>query len=164
MPTLTPVLGLILASAISVPDKLQPGAGQTLAIEAQAAGTQIYTCAATNEGARPAWVLKAPDAGLVDARGAQLAWHYAGPTWQAVDGSKVVGKAKASATPSADAISWLLLDVASTTGSGMFGKVTAVQRLATEGGKAPLEGCTAASLGQETRVPYKAVYRFFTSK
>lgn len=155
----------ISAAAITVPDNLQPSPAQTLALEAHAVGVQIYTCdTAKTEGAAPAWTLKAPDAILSYASGAQAAKHYAGPTWEAPDGSKVVGKVKASATPSADAIPWLLLDVKSTAGTGIFSKITAVQRVATEGGKAPQEGCTAASLGQEVRVPYQAVYRFYMTK
>jgi hypothetical protein len=150
------------AADIVVPPALQPAPAQTLVVEAHAVGAQIYTCGTPANGAAPAWVLKAPDAVLYDGAGARLGTHYAGPTWEAADGSKVVGKVKASASPSATAIPWLLLDVKSTQGHGAFGKITAVQRLATEGGTAPADGCTAASLGQEVRVPYKAVYRFYT--
>lgn len=153
------------AATITVPDNLQTAATQTLAVEAHAVGVQIYTCtAAKTDGGKAEWVLKAPDAILYDAAGAKLATHYAGPTWEATDGSKVVGKVKASATPTADAIAWLLLDVKSAEGNGVFGKITAVQRLATEAGKAPADGCAAANLGKEVRVPYKAVYRFYTDK
>jgi hypothetical protein len=152
------------AADIVVPQSLQPAAAQTLVIEAHAAGAQVYTCSASAPGVAPAWVLKAPDAILYDAAGAKLATHYVGPTWEAADGSKVVGKVKASAPSPTDGIPWLLLDVKSTQGSGVFAHISAVQRLATEGGKAPADGCGAASLGQETRVPYKAVYRFYTGK
>lgn len=153
------------AADIRVPTSLQTAPAQTLALEARAAGVQIYTCsAARTVGAKPEWILKAPDAVLYDASGAKVAKHYAGPTWEALDGSKVVGKARASAIPTASAIPWLLLDATSTEGSGRFSHVTAVQRLATEAGKAPADGCDAASLGKELRVPYKAVYRFYTAQ
>jgi len=153
------------AAAIKIPDNLQPDPSQTMAFEAHAAGVQVYTCTAAKPGeAAPAWSLKAPDAVLSDDHGAKVATHYAGPTWEATDGSKVVGKARASATPSTDAIPWLLLDVKSTAGKGVFSQITAVQRLDTEGGIAPSYGCTAAGIGQEVRVPYQAVYRFYTAK
>lgn len=153
------------AAAITVPDSLQTTATQTLALEAHAVGVQIYTCtAAKTAGGQPEWRLKAPEATLYDAANTKLATHYAGPTWESTDGSKVVGKLKASATPSADAIPWLLLDVKATQGNGVFSHITAVQRLATEAGKAPADGCATASLGQEVRIPYKAVYRFYTTK
>lgn len=156
-------LPAVHAADIAVPPSLKPAPTQTLAVDAHAVGAQVYTCSAPAGGGAPAWVLKAPDAILYDAAGAKLATHYAGPTWEAVDGSKVVGKVKATMpSPNADAIPWLLLDVASSQGSGVFARISAVQRIATEGGKAPADGCGAASLGAETRVPYKAVYRFYT--
>jgi hypothetical protein len=152
------------AATISVPDNLQTPPALKLAVEANAVGVQIYTCTAVKtDGGKAGWVLKAPEATLYDAAGTKLARHYGGPTWEAVDGSKVVGKVKASATPSDSAIAWLLLDVKSTEGQGTFSKVTAVQRLATEEGKAPADGCDKAGLGKEVRVPYKAVYRFYTA-
>jgi hypothetical protein len=153
------------AAAITVPAVLQAPASATLALETNAVGVQIYTCSAAKvAGGPPAWTLKAPDAILYDAAGAKLGTHYAGPTWEALDGSKVAGKMKASASPSPDAIAWLLLDVTSAQGSGVFGSITAIQRLATEAGKAPPDGCAAESLGREVRVPYKAVYRFYTAQ
>lgn len=140
--------GTASAAATIVPDNLQPATSTTLALEAHTVGVQIYSCdAAKTDGAPPGWTLKAPDAILSDASGAKVEKHYAGPTWESPDGSKVVGKVKASATPSPDAIPWLLLDVKSITGNGIFSKITAVQRVATEAGKAPQDGCTAASVG-----------------
>jgi len=163
------ILMLLHASAsavtIVVPPSLQTAATQKLVFEAWADGVQIYTCnPGTSEGAAPAWVFKAPEATLSDTNSAKTARHYAGPTWEAADGSRVVGKVKASATPTTSAIPWLLLDVKSTEGNGMFSKITAVQRLATDAGKAPDDGCSASTLGVEVRVPYKAVYRFYTGQ
>ena len=43
----------------------------------------------------PEWVFVAPEARLVDANGMLVGHHYAGPTWEAGDGSKVVGTVKA---------------------------------------------------------------------
>jgi hypothetical protein len=152
-----------MAAAIDVPEKLQPAANQQLALEAHAVGVQIYTCSAA-EGGKTGWTLKAPEATLYDDAGTKLARHYGGPTWESVDGSKVVGKVKASATPDDSAIAWLLLDVKSAQGEGSLGKVSAVQRLATEAGKAPADGCAKGDLGKEVQVPYKAVYRFYTTR
>ena len=85
--------------------------------------------------------------------------HYAGPTWEANDGSKVVGavKAKADAT-NPHAIPWLLLETHSTGKPGLFAKVTAIQRVATAGGVAPEMGCGTATIGKQERVPYTAQY------
>lgn len=156
------ILSSAHAVTITVPDNLQTPPTLKLAVEANAVGVQIYACTAVKaDGGKTSWVFKAPEATLYDGAGTKLARHYAGPTWEATDGSKVVGKVKASATPTDNAVAWLLLDVKSTQGPGTFSKVKAVQRLATEAGKAPADGCDKAAIGHEVRVPYKAVYRFF---
>ena len=146
-----------------VPASLQPPAGQVLAFEALASGVQIYECAAKADGSGPGWVFRAPEATLSDRRSNALGKHYAGPTWEALDGSKVVGEVKArepSETP-ATAIPWLLLSAKSNSGNGVLGTVRSIQRLETGGGVEPAEPCTAAKLGQPARVAYTAVYYFY---
>jgi hypothetical protein len=87
--------------------------------------------------------------------------HYAGPTWQGIDGSSVVGAARVSAdSPDAGAIPWLLLEAQTTAGAGFLSMVSYIQRLDTSGGLAPAAGCTDESAGQELRVPYTASYAF----
>jgi len=94
--------------------------------------------------------------------GSRTLRHYAGPTWEANDGSKVVGEVKARAdAPDADAIPWLLLTAKSTSGSGVLASTLSVQRVQTAGGKAPASGCGPAQAQQEIRVPYTATYYFF---
>ena len=107
----------------------------------------------------PEWVFVAPEATLKDSAGMPVGRHYAGPTWEANDGSKVVGvvKAKTDAT-SPHAIPWLLLETHSTGKPGLFAKVTAIQRVATAGGVAPGTGCGTATIGKQERVPYTAQY------
>ena len=39
--------------------------------------------------APPAWTLKAPDAQLIDKKGKPFGKHFAGPSWQASDGSSI---------------------------------------------------------------------------
>jgi hypothetical protein len=150
----------------AVPDALKAPANQTLAVEAQATGVQIYECKPSKDDpAKYEWALKAPEADLFDAAGNKIAKHYAGPTWESLDGSKVVGEVKArDPGPDAGAIPWLLLGAKSTSGTGAFGQVTMIQRLGTQGGKAPAEGCSQPQAGAETRVPYKATYLFYVAK
>ena len=132
------------------------------AIEAFAKGVQIYTCNAANGSY--AWTLKAPDARLSDAKGHAIAKHFAGPSWQAEDGSVVVGElvqASPSPSPDAGAIPWLVLHAKSHTGAGQMANVQYIVRTRTEGGVAPATGCDAGHAGAEVRVPYSAVYLFF---
>ena len=146
-----------------VPAALAAPAGNALAFELLADGVQIYACSATAGGA-PSWTLQAPEAALADASGAAAGRHGAGPTWQALDGSSVVGAKVHGATPDPQAIPWLLLRAASHgPGRGRMADVTFVQRVRTSGGLAPSEGCSAATIGATVRVPYRAVYCFYRS-
>jgi hypothetical protein len=154
------------ASAPGRSDAMPPGlaapAGHGLAFELRAEGVQIYACAGSSEGGGAAWVLRAPEATLVDARGARAGTHGAGPTWEALDGSTVVGAKVAAGPTEPAAVPWLLLRAASHgPRGGRMADVTFVQRIQTSGGVAPPEGCSAATVGTVVRVPYSAVYRFF---
>jgi hypothetical protein len=123
------------------------------AIAYQGEGVQIYQC--TPEGR---WAFQSPRASLRDDNGNLAAEHFAGPTWQAADGSTVVGRKIAESTPDPDAVPWLLLEAASNTGNGIFSAVRFIQRLATAGGTAPTESCHGSAL---IEVPYTALYVFY---
>ena len=151
------------AGAQQVPPALQPPADEQLVLQVHAKGDQIYSCKV--EALQPAWTLKAPDAQLFEKDGKAFGKHFAGPSWEATDGSRVVGKAAVNApSPDADSIPWLLVKVVSHEGAGVLARVTSIQRINTKGGKAPASGCDAAHAGQEVRVPYSADYLFFAPK
>jgi hypothetical protein len=145
-----------------VPDKIKAPAGESVALQAHATGSQIYVCQAAADG-NPAWTLKAPDAELHDAQGAIIGKHFAGPTWKDNDGSQITGKAVAKVdSPDAAAIPWLLLTVTGHSGEGVLSPVTSVQRINTKGGAPPpAADCTASKLNQEVKSPYNADYYFF---
>ena len=144
------------------PSALRVQDNQKLLLQAKGKGTQIYTCKSGDSG--PAWTLKGPDALLFNAKGKLIAKHFAGPTWQANDGSSVKGKVVATApAPRANAVAWLLLSAAAHEGNGIMTKVENVQRLHTAGGKAPAVGCDAAHIGTETSVHYTADYYFYSA-
>src|SRR5258705_6041566 len=139
-----------------VPDNLKVPAGQTLSLVSRATGVQIYECSAgKTDPAKFEWAFKAPEADLFDLSGRKIGKHYAGPTWESDDGSKVAGEVKARDDgPDANAIPWLLLSAKSTSGAGGFGRTKSVQRLHTAGGETPAEGCDPAQLGRQARVGY----------
>jgi hypothetical protein len=149
-----------------VPDTLRVSANETLSFAAKAKGVQIYECRAKTNGAGEyEWVFKAPEADLFDARGKRIGRHYGGPTWAGIDGSKVVGEVKGrEPSTETNAIPWLLLTAKKHEGNGVFSRVTSIQRLETMGGKAPGGGRDPSKLGTEARVPYTAVYYFYTSE
>jgi hypothetical protein len=148
-----------------VPEDLQPPDGQTLTLKAQGVGVQIYLCkAAADDAAHFEWTLQGPQADLFDAAAKRIGKHYAGPTWEALDGSTVVGEVKArDSGPNQDAVDWLLLAAKSNSGSGVFSTVQWVQRLQTKGGKASQEGCGGAGdAGTQLVMPYSATYYFYS--
>jgi hypothetical protein len=160
-------LGIILLGAAAwaqqVPAALEVPGNEQLMVRVHAKGDQIYSCKV--DGAQAGWTLKAPEAQLFDKDGKSFGKHFAGPSWEASDGSRVVGKAAANvASPDADSIPWLLVKVVSHTGDGALARVTSIQRINTKGGKAPASGCDAGTAGQEVRVPYSADYLFFAPK
>jgi hypothetical protein len=165
--TLTLAMGLfspISAGAEQVPKELQPPASEKSFLQLHAKGDQIYTCSAA-AGGQYAWTLKAPDAQLFDKTGKPFGKHFAGPSWEANDGSRVTGKAAANVpSPDADSIPWLLVTVVSRSGEGVLSRVTSIERINTKAGKAPASGCDAEHAGQENRAPYSADYVFFAPK
>ncbi|PYN19795.1 MAG: hypothetical protein DMD76_25445 [Candidatus Rokuibacteriota bacterium] len=128
-------------SMVSAPDKLKPGASESLAMIVPAKGVQIYECRARKDQAGGyEWAFVAPEADLFDARGNRIGRHYA------------------------DAIPWLLLAATSLGSEGSFSKVTSIQRVNTVGGVAPKVGCSQAAAGTPARIVYTADYYFFTAK
>jgi len=164
--TLLVAAGLLIplaSPAQEVPKELRPPANEQLVLQVHAKGDQIYTCKA--DGGQFAWTLKAPEAQLTDKSGKPFGKHFAGPSWEANDGSRVTGKAAANApSDNADSIPWLLVTVVSRSGDGVLTHVTSIQRIKTNGGKAPASGCDAAHADQEYRAPYSADYVFFAPK
>ena len=151
------------ASRQDVPAELNAPANERLLLQVRGKGDQIYSC--KEDGGKFAWGLKAPEAELTNMDGSAFGKHYAGPTWEAKDGSRVVGKAIANVvSPEAGAIPWLLVTVVNRNGDGVLGKVTSIQRIHTKGGKAPVSGCDAAQIGEEVRVGYSADYLFYVAK
>jgi hypothetical protein len=144
---------------IPVPGALNPDRLSILQ-EVSARGAQVYGCVGSAADSA-AWVLKGPDAQLFDPQNKLVGKHYAGPTWEDLQGGKVVGVARINMPASVeDAIPWLLLDVKSREGSGAFTRARAVVRMQTTGGVAPHDGCDGAHAGEERRVPYTAIYVF----
>jgi uncharacterized protein DUF3455 len=154
------------APLAGVPDKLKPGANESLAMIVPAKGVQVYECRARKaQDGGYEWAFVAPEAELFDTRGSRVGRHYAGPHWEAADGSKIVGALKERAdAPVAGAIPWLLLDAKSVGAPGAFSKVTSIQRVNTAGGTAPASGCSQAAAGTPARVPYTADYYFFATR
>ena len=136
--------------------------GAKLLLRAAAQGVQIYKCQKTDDTYH--WVFSAPEAALFDPTGQQIGTHFAGPTWQMQDGSKIVGEVVSQApAPQPHAIAWLLLHVKSHDGTGALSSVDLVRRIDTQGGTAPATGCDAGHDSSQIRMRYTANYLFYAA-
>ena len=143
------------ATPPTVPTDIRVPAGNQLFDVGHALGVQIYSCNGTT------WSFVAPRANLFDDQGKLIITHFAGPTWQAKDGSMVVGHAEASVSVDPTAIPGVRLSAASTT-PGQLGSTTNIQRIATTGGHVPpAADCNATTAGTVAEVPYTADYYFW---
>jgi hypothetical protein len=132
--------------------------GSRLVARLYARGVQIYRWTGTG------WLFVAPSAVLYsDAAGHDpVGTHYAGPTWQSTDGStvqKTPEVAPVACVADASAIPWLLLATTPGPTSGLFRRVTSIQRVNTVGGKAP--SAPGTTPGEERHELYSAEYYFY---
>jgi hypothetical protein len=130
---------------------------QVLLFKARAQGFQIYPCDPQTKTFGAAH----PEAILTTDKG-HLIHHFTGPTWQAADGSLVVGTVLQKVpSPDPDAIPWLLLSTKpGGAPDGMLSAVTFIQRLYTKHGNPPSGPCGADG-SSETPVLYEAEYYFY---
>jgi hypothetical protein len=142
------------ASAQVPPAIAAPGESAVVTLHAE--GAQVYECKAGSDG-KLAWAFREPIATLL-LDGKTVGRHYAGPNWEHVDGSAVVGKSVANVagkTPSD--IPWLKLEVTAHRGSGLLSGVTTVQRINTVGG---VHAGACDKAGALHSAPYAADYVF----
>ena len=139
-------------------DSLNVPAGTRVSAHLYALGVQIYRWNGT------AWAFVGPDATLYADQGfnGQVGTHYAGPTWEAEDGSKVKAAKFSECLPNRGAIPWLRLDAVTSSPQGRFGGITHILRVNTIGGTAP--ATAGAFVGDEARVPYTAEYYFYRAE
>ena len=143
---------------------IDPPPGARVVLQAKGDGVQIYECTDTHDGLK--WVLKGPDAKLLDASGKEIGSHFAGPTWKLADGSEAQGELIAS-KPAAEAnsVGWLLLRAKAGTGSGRLANIQFIQRTDTHGGVAPTSGCQSSSdAGKTAPIAYTATYTFYATE
>jgi hypothetical protein len=120
------------ASAADLPNAIA-AKGETVVLDVQAQGAQIYECKAAQPGAQPSWQFREPIASLFE-DGKTIGRHYAGPTWE-IGGGAIVGKVAANSPGASPTdIAWLKLEVTAHRGDGPLKDITTVQRINTKGG------------------------------
>ena len=149
--------------APDVPSQIEVAAGHKVFLVGRAVGVQIYPCNATASGF--AWGATTPRANLYADNGRLIATHFGGPTWQATDGSAVVGARVDGVSVDPTAIPWLLLSATPTGKPGRLSPTTFIQRTATVGGLAPAAAeCNATTVGTRREIPYTADYHFWKAR
>ena len=107
------------------------------------------------------WAFVGPVATLYGGDKKMVGKYYAGPTWEAADGSKVTGKQVAVSPASAGNIPLQLVKAEPAMGAGAMTGVSYIQRLNTKGGVAPAMACDATGKGKRQVVAYEADYVFY---
>ena len=152
---LLPLLAGSALAADALPDAIA-APGEAVVLAAHAEGAQVYECKAGADG-KLAWAFREPIASLL-VDGKTVGRHFAGPTWEHVDGSAVIGKVIGNAPgATANDIPWLKLQVTASHGKGVLTGVTTVQRINTSGGK--FDGACDQP-GAFHSAPYSADYVF----
>jgi hypothetical protein len=147
--------------APDVPSKIAVEEGHKVFLVGHAVGVQIYKCNVTAGAYR--WGFVAPRADLYGDNGQLIMTHFAGPKWQAKDGSEVLGT-RVDGVDSPGTIQWLLLSASSSPGpdGDRLAGTTFIQRLATTGGVMPTAAsCNEDTVGTIEEVPYTADYYFW---
>jgi uncharacterized protein DUF3455 len=154
------------AATPPAPALLRVPGDQALIKQLHATGVQIYECQASkNDPAQFEWTFRGPEAILATKGGRIIGKHYGGPTWEANDGSRVVGEVIGNIpSPKPNSIPWLLLRARATAGNGLFAHVQFIQRLNTVGGSVPAAACRGEQAGQQLRAAYTADYLFYGAR
>jgi len=155
-------------AAVTLPESLAVPPDETRALVLLASGVQLYECrAAPGAPASAEWVHRGPEATLSDDADRVVGQHGPGMTWQAPDGSRIVGTVNHKVdAPVEGAMPWLVMEArAAGKPAGRFGHVRHVQRVATKGGAMPpAERCTPAEAGHVERVPFEAQFWFYEKR
>jgi hypothetical protein len=148
----------------SLPEPVRVPAGHKQTMVMTGVGEITYECREKKDMAgQHEWAFVGPLASLNGADRKAVGRYYAGPTWEAADGSKVTGKQVAVAPAGAGNIPLQLVKAEPAMAGGTMSGVSYIQRLNTKGGVAPAMACDAATKGQRRQVAYEADYVFYGS-
>lgn len=157
-----PMTSMMKIDNAALPEPVRVPAGQRLVMATSGVGEITYECREKKDMAgQHEWVFVAPIATLYGADRKTVGKYYAGPTWEANDGSKVTGKQVAVAPAAPGSIPLQLVKAEPAMGAGAMTGISYIQRLNTKGGIAPAMACDATSKGKRQQVAYEADYVFY---
>lgn len=164
--TLTACAGMAPAPVFSqdgLPEAVKVPAGHRVALETVGVGEITYECRAkAGDASAFEWAFVGPRAELNSRTGQKLGSYYGPPaTWASGDGSRITGTQVAVAPATPGSIPLQLVKASPASGPGAMMDVSFVQRVATQGGVAPAQPCTATGAGRKEVVKYQADYIFW---
>ena len=146
----------------ALPEPVRVPAGQKVMMSTTGVGEITYECREKKDMAGAyEWAFVGPVATLYSGDKKAVGKYYAGPTWEANDGSKVTGKQLAVSPATPGNIPLQLVKAEPAMGAGAMTGVSYIQRLNTKGGVAPAMACDAISKGKRQQVAYEADYVFY---
>ena len=146
----------------ALPEAVRAPAGSKQMMTTTGVGELTYECREKAGAAgQYEWAFVGPVATLYGADKKMVGKYYAGPTWEAADGSKVTGKQVAISPSSPGNIPMQLVKADPAMGAGAMTGVGYIQRLNTKGGVAPAMACDAMGKGKRQVVAYEADYIFY---
>ena len=153
---------MMMVDNAALPEAVRVPAGQTMKMVTTGVGEITYECRDKKDMAgQYEWAFVGPVATLYSGDKKTVGKYYAGPTWEAADGSKVTGKQVAVAPAGAGNIPMQLVKTEPAMGMGAMQGLSYIQRLKTKGGVAPAMTCDGSSKGQRQQVKYEADYVFY---
>ena len=146
----------------ALPEAVRAPAGFRQMMSTTGVGELTYECREkAGMAGQYEWAFVGPVATLYGADKKMVGKYYAGPTWEAADGSKVTGKQVAVSPASPGNIPLQLVKADPAMGAGAMKGVGYIQRLNTKGGVAPATACDAMGKGKRQVVAYEADYVFY---
>ncbi len=153
---------MAMVDNMALPEAVRVPPGHKLKLVTTGVGEITYECREkANMAGQHEWAFVAPVAVLYGGDKTTVGKYYAGPTWEAADGSKVTGKQVAVAPAGAGNIPLQLVKAEPAMGMGAMQGTSYIQRLNTKGGVAPAMACDATRKGQRQQVKYEADYAFY---
>ena len=154
-----------LVDVTTQPEAIRVPSGNVPAMLLVGKGEITYECRVKADAPDQfAWAFVAPNAVLLTSSGLPAGRYYAGPTWEALDGSRVTGKQVAIAPAQPGSIPLQLVKTETISGLTTFSNITYIQRLNTQQGVAPALPCNASLVNQKQIVGYQADYVFYRAQ
>lgn len=150
-------------SQASLPAAIQVPAGNRVAMETVGVGEITYECRdKANAPGQTEWVFVGPSAVLNDRSGNKVGTYFGPPaTWASNDGSRLTATQIAVAPAGTGNLPYQLVKANPAMGAGAMVGVTYIQRVALQGGVAPVSACSPANKGERQIVKYQADYIFW---